>query len=373
MAVEEVIADGGITETYNTCDDADNVENMVETKIAEIRKKAVKFEERKEATRKILVETADAIDKVTREDAWGTTGTTGVSMVGGVLTVVGGALTIATMGVATPLLIAGTVVGVAGGIGGITKNILVGKKKTNQRTSAETAMENLRKLEEEFKQVVIDLAMKMEGMTPEQRTVTHNLLASTKNTCVREALKSVRSAEAFKNLGETKKFNKEAVGTAGLLAGPTIKTFAKEFSDDVLEMSAKGFGKAAGGVMIGVGALFLISDGVTITKTAVKLWKKEPDKAAEMLRELARKLEDREEKAEETRLTSESSTEPVEVSCPICWDSLALLDGDRTILSTSCGHLFCSSCIVTAINSSKSCPTCRSRISLQTCNRIYYN
>ena len=103
--------------------------------------------------------------KVTREEQWGTTGTTGASILGGVLTVAGGifdiccheddcvllppgALTIAAMTAAAPLLVAGTVVGVAGGLGGIAKNILVGKKKSAQQSGAELAMENLRKLEE---------------------------------------------------------------------------------------------------------------------------------------------------------------------------------------------------------------------------------
>ena len=59
-------------------------------------------------------------------------------------------------------LSSGTAVGVAGGLGGITKNILVGKKKSGMQTSTETAMENLRRLEDEFKQVVINLCLEME-------------------------------------------------------------------------------------------------------------------------------------------------------------------------------------------------------------------
>ena len=148
---------------------------------------------------------------MTREEQWGTTGTTGASILGGVLTVAGGifdiccheddcvllppgALTIAAMTAAAPLLVAGTVVGVAGGLGGIAKNILVGKKKSAQQSGAELAMENLRKLEEEYKQAAIELAMEMEEMTDEQRRATHEMLALSKNTSVRSAVKSVLEA-----------------------------------------------------------------------------------------------------------------------------------------------------------------------------------
>ena len=69
------------------------------------------------------------------------------------------------MGAAAPLLVAGTAVGVAGGLGGIAKNILVGKKKAAQQSGAELAMENLRKLEEEYKQQV----EKMTSPRPKRR------------------------------------------------------------------------------------------------------------------------------------------------------------------------------------------------------------
>ena len=103
----------------------------MEEKIQEIREKGAKFQQKKLETRDILLETAESIDRVIREDTMGTVGTTGggygqqespllclfppgVSMVGGVLTVIGGVLTIATMGAAAPLLIAGGLVFLSG-------------------------------------------------------------------------------------------------------------------------------------------------------------------------------------------------------------------------------------------------------------------
>merc|ERR1712107_313699 len=277
-------------------EDKENKEQgCVLNRIQEIRDRGLRFQQRKIETKQVLLETAEAMDKVTRDEQWGTTGTTGVSIVGGVLTLVGGALTIATMGAAAPLLVAGTAVGVAGGLGGIAKNILVGKKKAAQQSGAELAMENLRKLEEEYKQAAIELAMEMEDMTEEQRRTTHEMLALSKNTSVRSAVKSVLEDSAFKSVGETKGYKLKAMGTASLVLGATTKTVAKEISEEVMEMSAKSFGKVAGGVVVGVSALFLISDGVTITKTAMMLWRKEPSKAAEMLRELAEKLSEEDE------------------------------------------------------------------------------
>jgi len=335
-------------------------------RIQEIRDRGARFQQRKVETRHLLLETAEAMDKVTREEQWGTTGTTGASILGGVLTVAGGALTIAAMTAAAPLLVAGTVVGVAGGLGGIAKNILVGKKKSAQQSGAELAMENLRKLEEEYKQAAIELAMEMEEMTEEQRKATHEMLALSKNTSVRSAVKSVLEDSAFKSVGETKGYRMKAMGTASLVLGATTKTMAKEISEEVLEMSAKSFGKVAGGVVVGVSALFLISDGVTITKTAMRLWRKEPSKAAEMLRELASRLSEGEEAQ-----TPGPGTWNSDLSCPVCWDPLTALEGERTVLATPCGHLFCSTCLAGALQTSSSCPNCRSTVTLKSCNRIY--
>ena len=277
-----------------------------------------------------------------------------------------GALTIAAMTAAAPLLVAGTVVGVAGGLGGIAKNILVGKKKSAQQSGAELAMENLRKLEEEYKQAAIELAMEMEEMTEEQRRATHDMLALSKNTSVRSAVKSMLEDSSFKTAGETKGYKMKALGTASLVLGATTKTMAKEISEEVLEMSAKSFGKVAGGVVVGVSALFLISDGVTITKTAMRLWRKEPSKSAEMLRELAARLSEGEEDQNPGPGTWNSN-----LSCPVCWDPLTALEGERTVLATPCGHLFCSTCLAGTLQTSSSCPNCRSRVTLKSCNRIY--
>ena len=47
------------------------------------------------------------------------------------------------------------------------------------------------------------------------------------------------------------------------------------------------------------------------------------------------------------------------LQCPICLESLLRLGPGESTLATSCGHLFCSSCLPTALAHSDSCPTCR--------------
>ena len=48
--------------------------------------------------------------------------------------------------------------------------------------------------------------------------------------------------------------------------------------------------------------------------------------------------------------------------CPVCLDSLAMVKKKgRRILSTSCGHVFCGSCLPRSLAATGCCPSCRSR------------
>jgi len=65
-----------------------------------------------------------------------------------------------------------------------------------------------------------------------------------------------------------------------------------------------------------------------------------------------------------------SNAPPVEVkqvklTCAICMDSMK----DET--STICGHIFCRSCIMSAIQFQKKCPTCRRKLSANNVHRIF--
>merc|ERR1719186_537208 len=55
------------------------------------------------------------------------------------------------------------------------------------------------------------------------------------------------------------------------------------------------------------------------------------------------------------------ATSPIQ--CPVCLDSREhiLLSG-RKLMSTVCGHIFCSACLPTCIKENGRCPTCRKRV-----------
>jgi len=67
---------------------------------------------------------------------------------------------------------------------------------------------------------------------------------------------------------------------------------------------------------------------------------------------------------------SNSNNLPVEVkevklTCAICMDSM------KEETSTICGHIFCRSCIMSAIQFQKKCPTCRRKLSMANIHRIF--
>jgi len=63
------------------------------------------------------------------------------------------------------------------------------------------------------------------------------------------------------------------------------------------------------------------------------------------------------------------SLEPLQ--CPICLDPLRGLPTWKEVLSTPCGHLFCNTCLVTALRSTWQCPTCRRRTRAEEAIKIY--
>jgi len=63
------------------------------------------------------------------------------------------------------------------------------------------------------------------------------------------------------------------------------------------------------------------------------------------------------------------SLEPLQ--CPICLDPLRGLPSWKEVLSTPCGHLFCNTCLVTALRSAWQCPTCRRRTRAEEAIKIF--
>ncbi|KAM6221814.1 E3 ubiquitin-protein ligase RNF4 [Rhynchocyon petersi] len=60
------------------------------------------------------------------------------------------------------------------------------------------------------------------------------------------------------------------------------------------------------------------------------------------------------------------------VSCPICMDGYSeIVQNGRLIVSTECGHVFCSQCLRDALKNCNTCPTCRKKINHKRYHPIY--
>ena len=60
------------------------------------------------------------------------------------------------------------------------------------------------------------------------------------------------------------------------------------------------------------------------------------------------------------------------LQCPVCLDSLKIVKRTgRGMVSTVCGHIFCSRCLPTSIKANGSCPTCRRVLSNRDYHKIY--
>ncbi|XP_067885327.1 E3 ubiquitin-protein ligase RNF4-like isoform X1 [Heterodontus francisci] len=60
------------------------------------------------------------------------------------------------------------------------------------------------------------------------------------------------------------------------------------------------------------------------------------------------------------------------ISCPICMDSYTeIVQSGRLIVSTKCGHVFCSQCIRDSLKNSHMCPTCRKKLNTRQYHPIY--
>ncbi|NXN96950.1 RNF4 ligase, partial [Rhinopomastus cyanomelas] len=67
-----------------------------------------------------------------------------------------------------------------------------------------------------------------------------------------------------------------------------------------------------------------------------------------------------------------SSTPSGTVSCPICMDGYSeIVQSGRLIVSTKCGHVFCSQCLRDSLRNANSCPTCRKKLTHRQYHPIY--
>uniref|UniRef100_A0A3Q2YYQ3 Ring finger protein 4 n=1 Tax=Hippocampus comes TaxID=109280 RepID=A0A3Q2YYQ3_HIPCM len=67
-----------------------------------------------------------------------------------------------------------------------------------------------------------------------------------------------------------------------------------------------------------------------------------------------------------------SRTTPGTVSCPVCMDTYSeMVESGRLVVSTKCGHVFCSQCLRDALRRSLTCPTCRKRLTPRQYHPLY--
>ncbi|XP_040191240.1 E3 ubiquitin-protein ligase RNF4 [Rana temporaria] len=73
-----------------------------------------------------------------------------------------------------------------------------------------------------------------------------------------------------------------------------------------------------------------------------------------------------------TSVHTRSRSSGAHVSCPICMDGYSeIVQSGRLIVSTKCGHIFCSQCLRDALKNATSCPTCRKKLTHKQYHPIY--
>ncbi|XP_068182465.1 E3 ubiquitin-protein ligase RNF4 [Antennarius striatus] len=70
--------------------------------------------------------------------------------------------------------------------------------------------------------------------------------------------------------------------------------------------------------------------------------------------------------------SSATRSTPGTISCPVCLDSYSeIVESGRLVVSTKCGHVFCSQCLRDSLASSHTCPTCRKRLTHRQYHPLY--
>ncbi|XP_030001392.1 E3 ubiquitin-protein ligase RNF4 [Sphaeramia orbicularis] len=72
------------------------------------------------------------------------------------------------------------------------------------------------------------------------------------------------------------------------------------------------------------------------------------------------------------RDNSRARCTPGTISCPVCMDSYSeIVDSGRLVVSTKCGHVFCSQCLRDTLSRSHTCPTCRKKLTPRQYHPLY--
>jgi len=69
-----------------------------------------------------------------------------------------------------------------------------------------------------------------------------------------------------------------------------------------------------------------------------------------------------------------STVPPSTIQCPVCLDSLSTIRSKgNNLLSTTCGHVFCSSCLPECVRLHSKCPTCRQKMTNRDYHELFLN
>ncbi len=264
--------------------------------------------------------TAGYLDKVWRDRRIASVAGNSAGILGGVMTIGGGIATVLTAGAAAPLLIAGFTLGAAGAVTSIGTAAIEAAIHSNQLQEAEKTLQGAHEFTTKVKEQIqgwkeskntlrlcflANLAITLFGPNHIVAMLIKSVLVSLDistdiifKICAEAAIKTASevatkagagaatitavetSAAALVNTTSKALAGAAEGGTAGVKAGATIG-----------KAGASAGAKAAGGVIIGVSAVFLVWDAVDLGFNIRDLVEDKGCDAASYLREKAKELE----------------------------------------------------------------------------------
>lgn len=292
----------------------------------ELKEFARKVEEMNLVKQKViesLYETASYLDKVWLDCRIASVAGNSAGIVGGVLTIVGGIATVLTAGAATPLLIAGFAVGAAGAGTNLGTAAAEAAINSTQIQEVEKALQGAQLLTEKVKEKIQEwkdpkntlrlvflakLAVVLFGKNHIVVILIQGVLISLGmsvdiiKTCAETAVKTASQIATKAGAGAA------AITTVQTTTGALVNTASKALVDAVeggtagVKAGASTIGKAgkagatvsakaAGGVIIGVSAVFVVWDAVDLGFNIRDLVINKGCDAAPYLREKAKELE----------------------------------------------------------------------------------
>lgn len=267
---------------------------------------------------------ADKLDKAWSDCKVTCASGTSVGILGGVMTIIGGVATVMTAGAATPLVAAGMGVGIVGAGTNVVANVresLINSQETKKAESdLKEALDSIENVEGtihewlEHKEIyrlhnICKLAEAKRWSKPVIKLLGAILFAAKEafkesqafagpaakfvaSKACKEGVKAagIASVRAAGKTG-TKSTGKTGAKFAGKASAKAVRKAGAGAADDVLQAGTKAGGKLAGGLIVGISAVFLAWDIAELGFTIRDLLEKKGSDAAKDLRQKAEKLE----------------------------------------------------------------------------------